>query len=430
MRIKILIKTLLFWLTLSLVPVMCGGCVWPGAGSSRDTAGESESVTLTLMLPQTHYKDFLQESIARFEAEHEGVTIEVQPIPDNQWVDTIKTKAFTNETPDLVRIDKSVMLQIGVERFVAMDGSEPWIGRAISKELESKEIDGQIYGLPAASNSNIGIVCNQELFLAHGLEIPRSVEELKAVCEAFKAAGVTPLYASDKATSATQIWFSAAAPQVVPEETWEHLLTNQVTWSGIPEFEAILDDMADMRKSGYTNADYMMATYDSAVDAMAGGNVAMYVSGHFFVQDVLAAAPELQLVMTPMVYADRITSIQSQGMFAIFQQSDHVDLAKEFLDWFSQAENIDTFTAGWGYTHLFADQKAELPEWLETLDHDYLSKNQYVMHVDSHMVGVDFMDFWGYLQELVGGEITAREVLEKWDVSYANQMRNRKMPGW
>ncbi|MDR1664842.1 MAG: hypothetical protein LBR83_07995 [Clostridiales bacterium] len=78
---------------------------------------------------------------------------------------------------------------------------------------------------------------------------------MKRVCEAFNALGITPLYASDKSTNATQVWFSAAAPQAVPESTWEELLTNRSIWSGIPAFERVLTDMADMRKNGYTNPD-------------------------------------------------------------------------------------------------------------------------------------------------------------------------------
>ncbi len=414
---------------IALALALCAsGCALKNSGGAD--VPEDGVVTLTLMLPQTHYKAFLRESIRQFEEERGNCKIAVQPIPDNQWVNTIKTKAFTNETPDIVRIDKSVMLQIGVERFAAMDGSEPWISRAIPRELESKEIAGKLYGLPAASNSNIGIVCNMALFAEHGLAVPRSMEEFWQVCAAFRAAGVTPLYASDKSTSATQIWFSAAAPQIAPPAIWEELLTNAAKWSEVPAFEQVLNDLATTRQKGYTNADYMMATYDSAVEAMAEGNVAMYVSGHFFIRDVLAAQPEMRLAMVPMVYADKITTIQSQGMFAIFQRSEHVELAKEFLNWFSQADNMDAFTKGWGYTHLFADQQSPLPGWLETLEQDYWSQDKYVLHVDSLMLGVDFTDFWNYFQQLVAGEITAAETLRQWDISYANQMKSRQMPGW
>jgi ABC-type glycerol-3-phosphate transport system substrate-binding protein len=134
--------------------------------------------------------------------------------------------------------------------------------------------------------------------------------------------------------------------------------------------------------------------------------------------------------MAPMVYDDKITVIQSQGMFSIFQNSKHVDLAKKFLNWFSQAENMDVFTKGWGYTPIFNDQKVALPEWQKVLNRDYIRPGKVVPHVDSRLVGVDFVDFWGYQQELVVGDLTAEETLRKWDQAYAQQMKNRKMYGW
>ncbi len=188
--------------------------------------------------------------------------------------------------------------------------------------------------------------------------------------------------------------------------------------------------MASLRVSGCTNGDYLMATYESAVDVMASGSAAMYVSGHFFINDVLAKNPDMKLHMAPMVYSGKITAIQSQGMFAVFGQSQHVELAKDFLNWFSGAENMDAFTGGWGYTPLFVDQTPELPAWLEDINRNYLSRGHYVLHVDSQLMGVDFTDFWSLQQELVGGDITAAQVLHSWDEAYALQMRNRKAPGF
>jgi ABC-type glycerol-3-phosphate transport system substrate-binding protein len=381
------------------------------------------------MLPQTHFKDFLKESIRQFE-EQEHVKINVQVIPDNQWVNLIKTKVFTNETPDIVRIDKSVMMQIGTDRFVELDASEPWMERVIPGELESKLIDGKVYGLPVSSNSTIGIIYNKKLFSENGLTVPRSIDELWVTCQRFNERGIIPLYASDKDSWTTQTWFTSAAPQVAPDGTWAKLMTNRVHWSDIDEFTQVLNDMVALRANGVTNRDYMIATYTSAVDAMSSGLAAMYVSGHFFINDVLEKNPDIELEMAPMVYDDKLTVIESQGMFSIFQNSEHVDLAKAFLNWFSQAENMDVFTKGWGYTPIFNDQKVALPEWQEVLNRDYIRPGKVVPHVDSRLVGVDFVDFWGYQQELVVGDLTAEETLRKWDQAYAQQMKSRKMYGW
>lgn len=418
-----------------LAAIVSAGCTWQGNSPSgtekaAEPAADQEVITLTFMLPQTHYKDFLQESIQEFEAQQENCRINVQVIPDNQWTNMIKTMAFTDESPDIVRIDKSVMMQIGTDRFVELDPSEPWMERVAPGELESKMIDGKVYGLPVTSNSSVGIVCNRALFEEHGLEIPHSMEEMYEVCEQFRKLGITPLYASDKDSWTTQVWFTSGAPQVAPEGTWEKLLTGDVQWGEVAEFGQVLNDMVELRSRGCTNSDYMMATYTSAVDFMANGSAAMYVSGHFFINDVMAKNPDSELVMAPMVYDDTITLIQSQGMFSIFEGSENAELAKEFLNWFSQADNMDVFTRGWGYTPIFRDQKNEMPKWLEALYKDYINQDKVVLHVDSHLMGVDFMDFWSYQQELMSGSLSVEETLQKWDEAYAWQMRNRKMPGW
>lgn len=413
----------------TVLVVLSAGCFGGNLGGNAKPVANNEPVTLTFMLPQTHFKDFLKESIRQFE-EQENVKINVQVIPDNQWVNMIKTKVFTNETPDIVRIDKSVMMQIGTDRFVEMDASEPWMERVIPAEMKSKMIDGKVYGLPVSSNSTIGIVYNKKLFSENGLEIPRSIDELWETCRRFNELGIIPLYASDKDSWTTQTWFTSAAPQVAPEGTWDKLMTNRVHWKDIDEFTQVLNDMVALRANGFTNRDYMIATYTSAVDFMSTGSVAMYVSGHFFINDVLEKNSDIELGMAPMVYDDTITEIQSQGMFSIFKKSEHVELAKAFLNWFSQAENMDAFTRGWGYTPIFNDQKAALPEWLEVLSRDYIRPGKVVPHVDSRLVGVDFVDFWGYQQELVAGDLTAQETLQKWDDAYVQQMKNRKVSGW
>lgn len=412
-----------------MLVVLTAGCLGSNIGGSDKPITNTEPVTLTFMLPQTHFKHFLKESIRQFE-EQENAKIDVQVIPDNQWVNLIKTKVFTNEMPDIVRIDKSVMMQIGMDRFVELDESEPWMERVLPAELQSKMIDGKVFGLPVSSNSTIGIVYNKKLFSDNGLEIPTSIEELWVICQRFNELGIIPLYASDKDSWTTQTWFTSAAPQVAPEGTWAKLMTNRVHWSDIDEFTHVLNDMVALRANGYTNGDYMLATYTSAVDVMSKGMAAMYVSGHFFINDVLEKNADIELGMAPMVYDDAITEIQSQGMFAIFKNSEHVELSKAFLNWFSQADNMDTFTSGWGYTPIFNDQKVALPEWLERLNSDYIRRGKVVAHVDSRLVGVDFVDFWGYQQELVVGDLTAKETLQKWDEAYAQQMRNRKATGW
>ena len=102
-----------------LVCVMLAVLMLAGCGG-KDTARESEKVTLSLMMPQSHYKEFFKEEIGRFEAEYSQYHIEVLRIPDNQWIEVTKAKAATGELTDLVRIDKGLMEDIGTGKFVSI----------------------------------------------------------------------------------------------------------------------------------------------------------------------------------------------------------------------------------------------------------------------------------------------------------------------
>ena len=127
-------------------------------GRPQTTGQEEETVTLSLMMPQSHYKDFFREEITRFEKENPGCHIDVLRIPDNQWIEVVKTKAVTGELTDLIRIDKSLMADVGAEKFVEMGEEESWYSRVREEQLENKKINGKLYGLPVGSTSSVGMI--------------------------------------------------------------------------------------------------------------------------------------------------------------------------------------------------------------------------------------------------------------------------------
>lgn len=415
---------------LGLSALILSGCGQNSVSPSVDS-GPVENTTLTFMMPQTHYKDFLKASLAQFEREHPGIHIEVQAIPDNQWTNLVQTKMAVRETPDLIRIDKSLIADVGPENFVELTDAERWYSRVLPAQLENKKIDGKLYGLPVSSTSSIGIVYNRALFKQYGVEYPANFEELKTACQAFKEKGLVPLYASDKDSWTVQIGINAAATQTMPADSWEKLMKGTLHWTEIPELETVLSDFADLRRLGYTNADYIEGTYESAVSAMAQGQAAMCITGQFFVNDVLKQNPEADLMMMPVPYQkDVLTVIEGPGQISIYKNSPHIEEAKVFLDWFSQPDNMDVFNGGWSHLPVFKDQNLKMSEWQQRLYDDYVSQGRTVTQIDEKLTGVDLNDFWGYQQEMMGGALDAKQVLEKWDASFADQMRDKEAPGW
>ncbi|HBU12767.1 MAG TPA: hypothetical protein DEB31_08615 [Clostridiales bacterium] len=153
--------------------------------------------------------------------------------------------------------------------------------------------------------------------------IRQFMKAFREVCRVLKQHGIVPLYVSDKDAWTAQFGFDSAAPQAVPAGVWQDIQSNRVRWADVPEFVTVPDTMAALRFDGFTNADYMDATCESAVTEMAGENAAMYITGGFFIHDALPANPDIELSLMAMPYhGDSLTVIQGPGQFSV-----HLDLS-------------------------------------------------------------------------------------------------------
>jgi len=416
----------LFMVLLGLCLILCG-CGQPQAGEE-----EKEEVSLTFMMPQSHAKDFLLELIAEFEEENPGIRLEIQRIPDDQWIDLVHSKAAVGEMPDIIRLDKWVLEAVGTSHFVEFGEDTSWYGRVLPSQLENKLIDGKLYGLPVASTSGLGLIYNKEIFDDLGLEVPKDMEELYQVCERIRQAGLIPMYASDKEAWTIQVAFNCMVMQYTDDDMWQELKSNRLKWSDVEEYHRILEYMQSLRRQGYTNEDYMEATYNSAVEAVAEGKAAMYVMGQFFINDVLKRNPECELMMAPFPYngSDLLSVISGAGVFAVCAKSRYIEEAKTFLEWFSQPEHMNRFNSGWNHPPVFKEQDLHMSSWQQYIYDQYIAQGRTVVQIDETLSGINLNSLWNNLKEMLAGRMAAGEVLKAWDEDFGEQMKYKQESGW
>lgn len=416
-----------FWaVALSACLALCG------CGQAEEGGREEQEISLTFMMPQSHAKDFLLELIAEYEEENPGITLEIQRIPDDQWIDLVHSKAAVDELPDIIRLDKWVLEAVGTQHFVEFDAEDAWYSRVLPSQLENKLIGGKLYGLPIASTSGLGLIYNEKIFRELDLEVPGNMEELYQVCEQIRQAGLIPLYASDKDAWTIQVAFNCMVMQYTDEAMWEALEANRMKWSQVEEYYKILECMKALRERGYTNEDYMEATYNSAVEAVAEGRAAMYVIGQFFISDVLQRNPECELMLAPFPYngSDLLSVISGAGMFAVCRESRHIEEAEAFLEWFSQPEHMNRFNGGWNHPPVFKEQDMHMASWQQYIYDNYIETGKTVVQIDETLDGVNLNSLWNNLKEMLAGRMDAREVLESWDEDFAEQMKYKHGAGW
>lgn len=414
------------WFLLSLT-VLLSGC-----GQKEDYSKGQDIISLTFMMPQSHAKDFLLELIHEYELENPDIKIEIQRIPDDQWIDLVHAKAAVGEMPDIIRLDKWVLEAAGTRHFIEFGAETSWYDRVLLEQLENKLIDGKLYGLPIASTSGIGLIYNEEIFEELGLELPSTIQELYQVCQKIRQAGITPLYASDKEAWTIQVAFNCMVMQSTDDATWEKLKTNQLKWADVEEYYQILDDICKLRTLGYTNPDYIEATYNNAVEAVAGKKAAMYVMGQFFIADVLQKNPGCRLRMTPFPYngSDLLSVVSGAGLFAVCKDSEHVKEAQDFLEWFSQPEHMNKFNEGWNHPPVFKEQNLHMADWKQSIYDKYILTGKTVVQIDETLNGINLNGLWNNLKEMLAGRKDAAGVLSEWDEDFSGQMRYREEPGW
>lgn len=156
-----------------------------------DDGGETEEVTLTVSTWTAEapgWVDWWPETVAAFEEENPGITIEVQQIPFSDLVSSLTTRFVAGEGPDLVHIplplttlpawaDAGFLMNLD-DYLAETDVPNDWPDTQASMEW-----NGTSYG---ALMQDYGYVLfyNQRMLDAAEVEVPTTVDELVSAAEA------------------------------------------------------------------------------------------------------------------------------------------------------------------------------------------------------------------------------------------------------
>ncbi|MDR1824494.1 MAG: extracellular solute-binding protein [Bifidobacteriaceae bacterium] len=184
------------------------GTTQPDTGdTSDDTSGDTsgsdvssdEQVTLTIWHVQTSEAGvaFFEETAALYTAEHPNVTFNIQPIQNEDLDGKLQTALNSGDAPDVFSqrgggkmrdmVDAGQLLDL---TDLITDTTKEQLGEGI---FEAIAYQGKVWNMPESIQPG-GIWYSKDLFEQAGItETPTTLEELNAVIEKLKAAGITPI---------------------------------------------------------------------------------------------------------------------------------------------------------------------------------------------------------------------------------------------
>lgn len=317
-----------------------------GCGGSSDDEGSGDGATLELFSTKAENVEVMQSLADKFNETHEGYTIEVVAPADAGTV--LKTRMAKNDMPDIIAMggnmeytevqSAGMLVDLSGEEFVA-NLQESYLQMVYDVNGDKEEA---VYGVPYATNAS-GILYNVDKFEQLGLEIPKTWDELIAVCDAAVAAGETPLLLTYKDAWTALCPWNSMAPDLQPANFTDDRLAGSTTFVGTHE------EIAEkyLKLLDYAQPNYMGLGYDDGNKAFANGEGLMMINGNWAINQYTNSNAEFKCGMFAFPASnDESVNYVTSGvdvLLAVTAASENVDIAKEFVAFMLEPENCQTY---------------------------------------------------------------------------------------
>lgn len=314
------------------------------AGTTAPAPTAKSPVELTLMGPTSWLAgEGIKNLIAAYE-KASGNKIKQSVIPDDQYINIMKTKMSTNDAPDL-------LFHNAGPNYIPFSFLEPITGPIVNR-LDPvikpfTSADGKLFQAPAAPHGFFGVIYNKAVMQKAGIKVPlKTYKELTDASEKLLAMGVTPIGLAGKSK-----WTATQLPLIAGNYVLEKnkqlatdIATNKIKPQDSPEYVEMNKRIFSLKK--YINKDYLSADQPIIQSGLLKGTIAMefypdVVWGDFVKEDATKAN---DLAYMPLTVSDDSIfgtfSPVDEAAFSIPVNAKHKAEANDFVNFMAQPDNF------------------------------------------------------------------------------------------
>ena len=239
-----------------------------GGGSSADDNTIVFWTNATAGDGRQYWEDFA----AAFESEHEGVTVQIEAIQNEDYEGKLTT-AMQDLGSGL-----DVFMTLGGQKDRDMiaagqlmdltDKISDTVKTQMAASLDSATYDGKIYGVPTTVQPG-GIWYSKDLFAQAGItEAPTTWEELMDACQKLKDAGIDPIAVGAKDAWPAAHWYYWLSLRICSPDVYDESMANKdfsaECWTAAGE------KLQELNDAGYFNEGYLTTTAQQGASSSAG----------------------------------------------------------------------------------------------------------------------------------------------------------------
>ncbi|ADU27308.1 ABC transporter substrate-binding protein [Ethanoligenens harbinense] len=326
--------------------VLCAGLILGTVIFSVGCQSTSGKVTVELFQYKPEAVKTFQAIAKKFNAENPDINLIVTS--PNDAITILKTRLIKNDLPDIIGIGGDINysnfldadMLLNISDYKGLDTIKDAY-KEMDKQLELVPKEG-VYAVPYAANAS-GILYNKQIFQQHGWTIPTTWDELIALCEKIKAAGITPFYFGMKDTWTTLAPWNAIAVDLVSPDICQHVNMGRAT------FQQAYSEVADKEKAllQYGQKDPFAYGYNDACTAFAKGQSAMFAIGSYAVPQITSVNPNLQLDSFVMPASNNAAQNKLNSgndlQFSVMKSTKHKAACYRVLDFLLKDKTVQSY---------------------------------------------------------------------------------------
>ena len=312
--------------------------------SADDVDYSADSGEIYIFISSPEYADAMNTLIEEYQNVAPNVTINYETT-QNDYPTLLKAKINSGDVPDIFSSTSGMEIDTYREYSYDLTG-QPIVDAmddGVAAAMTSAEEGGTgCYGL-AIKGNYFGLIWNQDILDDCGLEVPQTLEEFKAACEAVEAKGY------QACTNGLMEWwvykhdvmdFLNAAAKANGEATSDMVAKFQAGEAKISDYSVLYDNWFDYIDTivQYGDDKPLETDLSGQEQAFAAGNTAfMTGQGAWVEADLLAINPDLNIGFGGYPVSDDAADCQvvsgSDQSLHVYKDSDNLDAVLHFVNW-------------------------------------------------------------------------------------------------
>lgn len=329
------------------------GAVGALAGCAPASGSSSAPTEITFYVSKPEVISYFDGVIDQFHRSQDRVRV-VRDSTSNMSANFVR-----NQPPDLGCWNYNFAVAAFVKHGALSDLSDTAEAQSINPALwpllqQTADYPGRTSAIPYSITA-ASVIYNQDIFAQQGLSVPTTWSELVAVCQALRAAGITPFYNTIKDSwTVAQGLFDYSVGGMLDVPQFFSTLNSEgasVEPGSAASFEKNFKDpmgrVAEL--AAFANKDAASRGYADGNLAFAQGKSAMYLQGPWALNEIAKTSPTMKLGTFPLPVtekpADLKVRVNVDLALWIPQVSKKKDAAREFLSFLMRPEINDKYNA-------------------------------------------------------------------------------------